>query len=853
MALKTVSQRKFLKGLIATQPKWDQSPGSVPRISNLLLQARGGLTTCDGSLFISRFNGVTSTGDGPWTELFLFQPVNVNRYYIGIKKDPTTQLAAPTGLAVVDGGAGGTLAAATYRYKVTALDGAGGETTASTEVSFANPGAHKANVSWNVVTNAVTYNVYRTAAGGAVNSEVFLTNVSTNAFIDDNSITPGVATPPNLNTTQQCLFFKIPANSYTAGNILATFPADVIVPVDGTPGGDGGGPSGGPASGPSAGAPPNPAGGISGNISPIPQIVQFANFAILALGNGFAPQLFTDPSTVAAITNTFTASYPNWLASTVFATGSKIMPTAGNAGNFVFTATQGGTSGGGAPTWPQTPNQVVSDNNIIWTNTGATNTAPAPRGAAHAIVYAGCLWLYNTSPTTTADNFDGPSCLKMSDLNNPKSWNPLNTAFLGKDDGDYGTGLATFTVAAQGISPTGSLIAFKNFKTFQIIGVFGSSNFSIQEAQTDMGCIAPRSIQFLPGFGIVRLTHLGVAIFDGVNDRLISEEIRPYLFGGQSDIQSLDWNFAYFAKGAQTARPPMYTLAIPTIVTSTQASEVSLTTIGGLGSFTPGTYFLIVTAFTNVNGVATETSVTGQVSFTISGTTSFQANLVTPDPNVIKYRIYIGTQSLFYSKFVEVLPSAFPVVLSSLAAFPNNGSVAIGTGGLTRLLCYDLVLKAWTIIDLPFSISVLKQVRAVGSIPITITGGFLDGTVRRIQSNDPTFDGSVVNWNVRSAEIFGKLTDSRIYYRRLTLRGTTTQTNLQMTAKIGLDGAEGISTPMTVYQLGNTLGTFDFLAQVDIGFTNYTSHITISGSGNIEIDAFDWEASTLREGVPPVI
>jgi hypothetical protein len=58
---------------------------------------------------------------------------------------------------------------------------------------------------------------------------------------------------------------------------------------------------------------------------------------------------------------------------------------------------------------------------------------------------------------------------------------------------------------------------------------------------------------------------------------------------------------------------------------------------------------------------------------------------------------------------------------------------------------------------------------------------------------------------------------------------------------------------MTMYILGNSLGTFDFLAQLDIGFTNYTTHVTLAGSGIVEIDSLDWEAATLREGVSPLI
>ena len=862
MTLKTLPQRKFLKGCIATQPKWEQSPGSIPRISNLLLGDRGGLRNCDGSLIISELNGALAPGTGPWTDIFLFSPANVNRYYIGIKKDYTSHILPPVIVSVVDAGAGGTLLAGTYGYGITSLDGAGGETTGSGPSNITILANHKVTFTWTPAVNAAGgYNIYRTQPNGA--TSFFLTTISgqsSSTFTDDGSIALNLSIGfPATNSTQQMVFYKIPATSYGAGNVLANFPADPFVPQDGTPGGQGPGQgAGGGTTNPASGAPPSPTGGNIGNTSPIPQIVQFANKAVLALGNGFAPQLFTDPSTVAAITNTFTASYPNWIASTVFAQGSKIMPTAGNAGNFIFTAQQGGTTGGGAPTWPQTPNQIVNDNNIIWQNTGAASTAPAPRGAAHAEVYAGSLWLANTSPTTTADNFDGPTCIKMSDLNNPTSWNPLNTAFLGKDDGDQITGLKAFTIAADGITPTGSLLAFKYFKTFQIVGVFGAADFAVQEAKTDMGCIAPRSIQFLPGFGIVRLTHLGVAIFDGTNDRLISEEIRPYIFQSLEigpDIAPIDQNFAYLAKGAQSANPPMYMLAIPLLLTGIPSSGnggISFTLVAGAPTFVTNTfYYFRATKFTIQGNQLVESALTQEVKFVLNTQVLQVASTGTPDPLAVKYRVYMGTASGGYTNYQEF--TTLPQTFTGPASFTQAGSVNNGIGGMTRILCYDLVLKAWTIIDLPFSISVLKQVRPVGSTPITITGGFNDGSMRRLQGGDTTFDGTPISWSMRSAEVFGKLANSRIYYRRLTVRGTTTQTNLAMNAVVSLDGADGVVSPMTVYQLGNTLGTFDFLAQIDIGFTNYTSHVTLSGSGDVEITSLDWEAATLREGVPPII
>lgn len=859
---KNVPQRNFVRGLSATESVWSQPPRTVPRISNLLLDSRGALRVCDGSLFISRLNGVLTPGTGPWTAISLFSPANANRYYVGVKKDYTVHLGSSASLTASDGGAGGTLGAGTYNYAVTALDGAGGEALATGSNNLAIAANHLINLNWTAVTNAVAYNVYRAPVNTA-SGWLLIGTTNVNSF-QDNGFPLGTQGLPGINTTQACLLYKIPATSYAAGNIIATLPADPIVPQDGTPGGTGGGGggSGGGGTG-SAGGPPNASGGVVGNLSPLPQLVQFANRMVVAGGNGITPLLITDgnPPTSAAITNTFTTGYPNWIATTGFNAGDLIMPTAGNAGTFVFRCTQSGVSGAGAPTWPQQANQVVADGKVVWTNTGTTNSAPVPRGAAHAIVYAGSLWLYNTSPTTTADNFDGPTCLKMSDLNNPNSWNPINTAFLGKDDGDPGTGLATFSIAADGISPTGSLVAFKNFKTYQVIGVFGAANFAIQEAQTDMGCIAPRSIQFLPGFGICRLTHLGFAIFDGVRDRIISEPIRPYLFGGLSDIPFMDQNFAYFAKGAQAADPPMYMCATPVALNNLAVpGQVTFTFSAGASTWpTPlVTLFFRATRFTLVGGNSLETDVSLEQSQTI-GTNNTVLTVQTAggvlDPLALKYRVYYGNLSGAYTNYVELTPAqmAAGTTFTGTGSFPISGTLNTGIGGLQRVFCYDMVLKAWTIIDLPFAISVLTQVKAPGTVPITVTGSFNDGSVRRLQSGDTTFDGTPVAWLVRSAEVFGRSANERIYCRRLSVRGTTTQTTLTLTASASIDGSNVAALPMRLFMQGNSNGQSDYLAQIDLGYNSMNTHVTLSGSGPATIDSLDWEVVPMPAGVPTVI
>src|SRR6266851_3000512 len=52
MANRSISQKKFVKGLLPASSLLTQAPGSLQRASNLLLTQRGALTTCDGSFTI---------------------------------------------------------------------------------------------------------------------------------------------------------------------------------------------------------------------------------------------------------------------------------------------------------------------------------------------------------------------------------------------------------------------------------------------------------------------------------------------------------------------------------------------------------------------------------------------------------------------------------------------------------------------------------------------------------------------------------------------------------------------------------------------------------------------------------
>lgn len=106
-------------------------------------------------------------------------------------------LPPPVQAATVPSASGGTLASGTYRYTVTATN-ASGETVRSNEQSAVVTGpTGSVTVSWAAVTGAVTYRVYRTAAGGASDTELFLAAVTAPDvdYVDDGGVVPSGAFP----------------------------------------------------------------------------------------------------------------------------------------------------------------------------------------------------------------------------------------------------------------------------------------------------------------------------------------------------------------------------------------------------------------------------------------------------------------------------------------------------------------------------------------------------------------------------------------------------------------------------------------------------------------------------------
>src|ERR1700761_7987038 len=91
-------------------------------------------------------------------------------------------LAAPSGLIATSSGTGGSFAAGTYFWVVTAVD-ANGETTKSNEVQTVLTGSTSSvALSWNTVDGATGYNVYRGTS--TTNENKLITTVTTTSYTD---------------------------------------------------------------------------------------------------------------------------------------------------------------------------------------------------------------------------------------------------------------------------------------------------------------------------------------------------------------------------------------------------------------------------------------------------------------------------------------------------------------------------------------------------------------------------------------------------------------------------------------------------------------------------------------------
>lgn len=137
----------------------------------------------------------------------------------------TALSGAPSGLTATPVVGGGTFAAGTYFYEVTATT-ALGETTVSNEASAVVALNGSVNLAWNAPNNVVTgYKLYRGTGAGTENTLVTTLTASQTTFTDTN--VGGAGAPPGTNTatiqdytliTGCCWFAGFSLNEPTGAN-----------------------------------------------------------------------------------------------------------------------------------------------------------------------------------------------------------------------------------------------------------------------------------------------------------------------------------------------------------------------------------------------------------------------------------------------------------------------------------------------------------------------------------------------------------------------------------------------------------------------------------------------------------
>lgn len=185
--------------------------------------------------YIGKWNGSAWSALGPNTISGSSTAIHAlvataKRIYLGGAFDTIGTVSAPTGLAVSN--SSGSLSSGNWQYCVTSLTGDSGE-SAATSLAASGTSATGKSLTWNAVTGATGYNVYREAsAGGGAAQVYYLTTVTTNSFTDTGQFTLNTAIEEPSTSTAGCQtkrvgYYDISGNYF--GGVGVTGMADGIV------------------------------------------------------------------------------------------------------------------------------------------------------------------------------------------------------------------------------------------------------------------------------------------------------------------------------------------------------------------------------------------------------------------------------------------------------------------------------------------------------------------------------------------------------------------------------------------------------------------------------------------------
>lgn len=149
--------------------------------------------------YTNQQNSVVIDGGAPITVQYPALSPNPNWQVATVANVVLHAKPAPVANTLTTSTTGGTLAAGTYYYKVSAVDNSG-ETLPSNELSVTTTGTTSSNtLSWSAVSGATSYKVYRGTATNAEN--VFYTPGNVTSYVDTNAASTAGSPATTNNTT----------------------------------------------------------------------------------------------------------------------------------------------------------------------------------------------------------------------------------------------------------------------------------------------------------------------------------------------------------------------------------------------------------------------------------------------------------------------------------------------------------------------------------------------------------------------------------------------------------------------------------------------------------------------------
>jgi hypothetical protein len=209
------------KGALGT---YEQSGPSAPQTARAVLAEIGAQQKGFGNL-PARL--VTAFAASNSNLIFQARASGAGGESITVALTPSTiaQLAAPASAAAAANVGGGAFAAATYFWKVTAIN-AEGETTGSNEATVAVAASGTATITWAAVAGATGYRIYRSASTGTENGATqFVAAVGAVLTYTDLGAALAAGGVPAVNTADTGEVQAIVVN--TSGNAIT-----VVLPVD---------------------------------------------------------------------------------------------------------------------------------------------------------------------------------------------------------------------------------------------------------------------------------------------------------------------------------------------------------------------------------------------------------------------------------------------------------------------------------------------------------------------------------------------------------------------------------------------------------------------------------------------